>query len=628
MTQPEVYKVIGAPGTGKTTRVVGNPELEDHQSLIQQNLEEYPLQDQAIVTYTRAGVEEAQDRLYKMHDYTKKTIKDRVLTIHSYCYHALGVDQDQVVNWWNKQNFCDMMDLEYGNSDDDGDIMSNDADEGHSFYQIYGWLKSNMKNIDEWQDCPAPFDSNRDFEKIAREWEDYKNRGGQESGVNQLIEFSDMIEGVVLRGQGMLHESGIPKIFGDNPEDPMETFIQANQTGRVDAQEWRGRGPFMDTKILYVDEVQDLTPLQWAWYLMQKLVCEKVYIGGDDDQTIYGWAGANPNFMLDEEGDFEVLDKTYRIPAKVWNTCDGVIQQVDKRQEKEVEPHGDGGEVVTLTNPSPERIIQHAKEGEVMILFRANYMINSFTDILHEYGIPYRNMSTFDKWGDDLVTLRDALGKIKRGEDKLTGDEAQTLIDYGEKDCGYCRGDGCSHCDYDGSVSMVDEDAGFTASEAAIGSLGGIDIERIEEIFNLDSNYTDHPVDPQKYINSNAELDYYEKEALRGCIEKGNYDLEPDRVRIGTIHSSKGKEAETVILALDTTDQIRSGMLEDTREYPDKVISDAERRVYYVGMTRASEKLVLAEQVVAESTLRLENLLESPPDGESKWEVQDTLTNT
>ena len=47
---PEVYKVVGAPGTGKTTRVVGNKEIDNHTSLVQENMDEYDIDDQLIVT--------------------------------------------------------------------------------------------------------------------------------------------------------------------------------------------------------------------------------------------------------------------------------------------------------------------------------------------------------------------------------------------------------------------------------------------------------------------------------------------------------------------------------------------------------------------------------------------------
>lgn len=615
---PVVYKVIGPPGSGKTTRVVGNPDLPDVTSLVMENLEEYPLEEQMIVTYTNAGVDEAADRLERILDSPRYRIDERVLTIHAHCYRALGINKDQVVRWWHERNFCQDNDMVYGNSSDDGDIMSQDQDEGHAFFDIYNWLKSNWKGITEWQDCPAEFPSEKDFVEMADKWEAYKDQ-------EDLIEFSDMIEQTVIKGQILLHDAGHPNIFGDQPTDPMETFEKTRDLDRFDQEKWRGRGPFVDTRVLYVDEVQDLTPLQWRWYLMQKLVCEKVYIGGDDDQTIYGWAGANPNFMLDEEGDFEVLPKTYRIPSNIWEACDGVIQQVDKRQPKTVVPHGEGGTVETLRSPSPRQLMQYLEEGECFVLFRARYMIDEFREQLHAYGIPYRNQTTFDTWSDDVELIRDGLSKLEAGEDKLTSQEVEALVEHAYRECPNCNGDGCHNCAGEGEESFMSDDNGFDKTEQALGNLGGIRAERVREIFDLTHRYNKRGnLNARNYLNQTSKLNYYEKEAIRGNITRGNEHMKPERVRIGTIHSAKGKEAETVVLALDSTQRILENMLQDTKNREDKVINDAERRVYYVGMSRASETLVLAQGIFdAQNTIRLKDLLADYEDLDDRWAVGD-----
>jgi len=605
--QPEVYKVIGAPGTGKTTRVVGNPEIENHTSLVQQNLNEYPWEDQMIVTYTKAGTLEAAERLSKILDAPKYKIDDRVRTIHSVCYHLLDVDQDQVVQWWDKKNFCKQYDLGFGNDDEADDLMADDAEEGNLFFDIYGWLQSNRKSKEQYKQCPSEWDGEWEYEFLHERWEEWKSDRNK-------IGFGDMIERVVSKGRSQLENLGWGVLFPDEGTTDTEMFKSARDDPQRDPAVIRGKGAFVDTRVLYVDEVQDLTPLQWDWYLLQKLVCEKVYIGGDDDQTIYGWAGANPDFMLGEEGDFEVLDKTYRIPAEVWETCDGVIRQVDERQEKNVTPHGDGGEVVTLQRPSARQVIEHAQDGSVFILFRARYMIDEFTKKLHSYGIPYENMSTFETWSNDVVTLRNALAKVEEYHDrsndktpKLTGDELQVLKDYADDD-------------------MLTSKSLDDPTEQVFQNFGGVSVEKVDEMFNLPSAYSSRNLTAEKYIQSTEEVNYYQGQAILGNIKEGNTDMVPERVKIGTIHSSKGKEAETVILALDSTTTILDNMYEDVMNDPSKVISDAERRVYYVGMTRASQKLVLCEGILdANTTLHLDDLLDDYSATE-EWQ-QNQLTS-
>lgn len=613
--EPEVHKVIGAPGTGKTTRVVGNPELE-LDGLFMENIEEYSLDEQMLVTYTNAGVDEAADRLEtllnRMADRSnylanqiysggrsnrvpRNKIDARVTTIHSQCYGLLndhpnfnGLDRKQVVDHWNKKKFCDAHDLEYGwDDDDEGDIMSADKAAGNALFDLYGWLQSNRKDHSDWEDCPADWSGQTSPERYLNAWEDWKDE-------RNLVGFGDMIEEVVKLGYEQLQNLGWGVLFPDEDTTTMEMFVEARRDPNRDADKIRGKGAFIDTKVLYVDEVQDLTKLQWEWYLLQKLVCEKVYIGGDDDQTIYGWAGANPDFMLNEEGSFEVLETTYRIPREIWDTCNNVIHEVDHRQEKEVTPDGEGGEVVTLERPSPGQVVSHAQEGETMILFRARYHIDEFREDLHEKGIPYDNMSTHETWDEQTVTVRDALAKIKNERGSIRGDEFQTLKDVATQ-------------------SMLSNDSDFSETERVMSNFGsGVPIEKVKNSFDLSTRYTNSRFTPEKFLDQadDDEINYYQKEAVKGNLENGNEDMDPERVRIGTIHSAKGKEAETVILGLDSTGTILENMEEDTMGQPGKRISDAERRVYYVGMTRASETLVLSEGTIDPSnTIKIGHLL-------------------
>jgi len=602
---PIVHRVIGAPGTGKTTRVVGNPELGIN-GLFIENGDDYSLDEQMLVTYTNAGVDEAKERLSKMLDAPKYKIDERVTTIHSQCYSLLnddprfpGLERKQVVDHYNKRNFCKKHGLEFGYDDDEDDIMGADMDEGNALFRIYSWLQNNLKDLSQWEECPADWTWDKDPEWLMERWEEYKEENG-------LVGFGDMIEGVLALGFKDLKNKGLGLLFADDDTTYKEMFEAARTDPERNPDELRGSGVFIDTKVLYVDEVQDLTTLQHRWYLLQKLVAEKVYIGGDDDQTIYGWSGANPKYMLDEEGEMEVLETTYRIPQEIWEVCDGVIQQVDKRQQKKVEPNGKGGEVITKRIPSSNWLTGMLKEGEWMVLFRARYQINEFcNEVLSEYGIPYRNMSTFDIWEDDIVKLRDALGKIDNGASSIKGDELQVMMDYAEDD-------------------MLLHDSGVTNKEKVMGQFGGISRERLKEIFQLTDGYTEMSLTAKNYLSQTEELNYYEEKAILNNIKSNNTDMQPDRIRIGTIHSAKGKEAPNVLLATDSTMTILENMNEDLDDAhagtEDGDITDAERRVYYVGMTRASERLVLAQGVVNREEVIDINCLLSGDHKADTWE--------
>lgn len=562
---PEVVKIFGPPGTGKTTTLIGLPE-EDVTGLVIQNLDKYSLEDQLICTYTKAATEEAIERLYKFTDEYKYVLEDRIRTIHSHCFQTLDLNRSQVVQWSDKSNFCNMYDLKFEFDDDQDDLMSADLSEGNALFRIYEWLVNNRMEFEDWEKCPANWDSERDIIQLFGYWEDYKED-------KDLIQFCDMIEEVVKLGRTQLENLGWGILFADDSVPDREMFEMARKDLQRQPDVIRGEGAFADTRILYVDEAQDLTRLQFDWYLLQKLVADEVYLAGDPNQTIYGWSGADPRFMLDEEGETNILDKTYRLPSKIWNLSDQVIQQCeDKADTGGVEPRAEGGNIEIYEMPSGKELIEHiVGNHSVFILFRARYMINEFNnEILHPLGIPYDNMSTFDTWDKDTVALRDALGKLANNK-KLSGEDINNLKIF-----------------YDGDV-----DFDLNRTQNIMDSLGGLASEKIKEKFQLHSG---NPV--REYLDKvSDDINYYQRQAILGNIRKNNVNMYPERVKIGTIHSAKGREADTVILATDSTKRILSNMSEDT-EGTDKIISDAERRVYYVGMTRAKEELVLAEGII------------------------------
>jgi len=88
----------------------------------------------------------------------------------------------------------------------------------------------------------------------------------------------------------------------------------------------RGRAPKLD--VMFVDEAQDLSPLQWA--VVRKLCdhADKIYIAGDDDQAIYRWAGADVDYLISNSKNAIVLKQSYRIPKSIhflrtlyWASC-------------------------------------------------------------------------------------------------------------------------------------------------------------------------------------------------------------------------------------------------------------------------------------------------------------------
>lgn len=277
-----VTKVIGAPGTGKTTTMVGNPELE-MDGLFVQNSEEYSFDEQMLVTYTNAGVDEAASRLATLLDMRKDRIDDRVMTIHGFCYRNEDVNWPQVVKWQDEKSFCEGVGLEYGNDDDDGDIMTSEGESGNKLLQIYRWLQSNRMEIADADECPIDWDVPRDLKDLLRQWTMYKHE-------NDLIGYGDMIQNVVEKNINFLREGDVGDPSIEDDREYLHSCIEDDDLNpTLIDNAIRGEHGFVDAKVLYVDECQDLDKLQWDWYLCQKLAVEKVYLGGDDDQCLPPW---------------------------------------------------------------------------------------------------------------------------------------------------------------------------------------------------------------------------------------------------------------------------------------------------------------------------------------------------
>lgn len=587
----QVKKVIGGPGTGKTTAVVGNPELEID-GLFVEHMEDYSLSEQLLVTFTKAGVDEAATRLKKMLGIPKKDLKNHIRTIHSHAYQKMGVSQDQMVSWRNKKTWCENNNLKFEYEDGgDDDLMGSDDDaDGNALFQINDWLNAHRLGPEDHAKCPAEWSGRQDVEELLTSWNRFKEEYDK-------LEFDDMIEGVVKECVSVMREGGYGDTSIDNDREYLET---CRWDENLSPEAVRNHPMFVDSKVLYVDECQDLTYLQWDWYLCQKLATEKVFLGGDDDQAIYGWAGADPDQLLGEEGDVEVLEKTYRIPQSVWNACQSCIEQVDSRQAKEIEPVDSEGEFIALSNPYIGQVTEHITESDdVLILFRAKFHIDDFRDDLHEQGIPYKNMSTFNTWDATTTKMRGILAQVW-DEETIDAEDVKKLLDVADD-------------------KMIDSDqpgmAKYLVDEPEY------EFDGVRELFNTYTNDAHQFclwfLDRCGQRGADSDLNWYRTSAIEGNLRHGLTDRDPSEVRIGTIHSAKGKEADTVILGTDSTGAILRNMEDGVEESQQpafrmsgEVISDAERRVMYVGMSRAERKLVMAEGLVTrETTLKINALV-------------------
>lgn len=148
----------------------------------------------------------------------------------------------------------------------------------------------------------------------------------------------------------------------------LEQFVKNNTTISFD--------------VLFIDEAQDLSPLQWQMVRTLWSKAEKTYIAGDDDQAIFKWAGADVDHFiaLREEVDFiDTLDQSYRIPGgPIHELSQNIINRVDNRYEKPYMPRQEQGDLTHYSDVTQVDMSQ----GEWLVLSSANHFLDSIKRIL------------------------------------------------------------------------------------------------------------------------------------------------------------------------------------------------------------------------------------------------------
>jgi hypothetical protein len=155
--------------------------------------------------------------------------------------------------------------------------------------------------------------------------------------------------------------------------------------------------------VVVADEAQDLNRMLLSLVRQWGENSEYLVLAGDDDQTIYGWAGASPEAILDPDipEDHKIfLQQSERLPRSVHAVAEQLIHQVSRRQPKSYFPRPEDGEVHRLVRGgyrSPEYGIlkaaeHHLSQGKsVMFLASCAYMLTPITTVLRREGIPFHN---------------------------------------------------------------------------------------------------------------------------------------------------------------------------------------------------------------------------------------------
>lgn len=484
--------ILGPPGTGKTTNLLG---------IVDEELAKQTPPDRiGYVSFTKRAAEEAVSRACQQF-----TIKPADLpyfrTLHALCFRQLSLRRGEVLEGDRLDDFAVFAGIRLtGKFSEDGTLTGFTPGD-RALHMV------NLARIRR-MDLRAQFDIDDDeliwseVDRVARSYAAFKKE-------RALLDYTDMLE----------------------------EFVRSSINVKLE--------------VLLVDEAQDLSSIQWAVVDALAKGCRRVVIAGDDDQAIYRWAGADVDHLIDMRGDVRVLGQSHRVPRSVQTVAGGIIGSVLHRREKAWAARDEDGAVLRALDFRRADV----DEGEVMVLARNTYLLNDVRATLRREGIIY------EQYGHPSIKPA-TLGAITAWEQLRAGGtvaaaEARAVYELMSSGRGVARG-------YK-TLTQLGDDEQVTITD--LRQRGGLLVSGIwhEALDRLPP----------------ANMSYLLAARKRGEKLKGR-----PRVRLSTIHGSKGGEADHVVLLRDMAPRTYNEM---------KRLPDDERRVWYVAVTRARKRLTVVD---------------------------------
>jgi len=487
-----IKKVLGPPGTGKTMTLLN----EVNNCLVKG----IPLNRIGYFAFTRKAAAEARNRFLNLHKNYLKTDVRFFQTLHSLAFHTLGMSEENVMQPVHYEQIGKELSIKVNYFKDVEETGYLNCD--NEYFKIIN--KARIKNIS----IEDEFNTNEwskevDFEVLNHIYENFLNY----KKAYNLYDYTDMI-----------------------------TQFVSN----------KDKCPSFD--VVFIDEAQDLSPVQWKMFDILNEKSKDIFIAGDDDQAIFAWAGADVNRFINQPAIEEVLQQSERIPQAVQEVSNIILDRIQgNRKEKKYYPKKDKegnvvqGKVESIFNFDSLDIT----DGKWLILTRTVYRALEISKQLKESNLYFKNMYG-KSFNNKLYKSVLKWTSLTEGNEISVAD-CKDIYEYLE--------DSYDEEKFDYKLTVKIEDIGFTK-----------DVKWYDAFVNIDLN---------------------EELYIRSMLSNGEKLSEEPRIEISTIHAAKGGECKNVVLVLDNARKIR----EATADNVDK--QDEEHRVWYVGVTRSMENLYL-----------------------------------
>lgn len=389
-------------------------------------------------------------------------------------------------------------------------------------------------------------------------------------------------------------------------------------------------------RYIHVDEFQDTNLIQYALVRMLASVHGNVFVVGDEDQCIYSWRGANFQNIFNFKKDFlgaQVfkLQRNYRSSPEIINVANNVIKNNTTRLNKNMWTNKPSGQKPSLFNAYDERdealyvaknIQKLINEGynydEMAVLMRINALSRSFEEAFLSYNIPHRIYGGFKFY--ERVEIRNVIGYLRLFTNPKDDVSFSRIINFPKRGIG--DGTIAKLAEIDLSKSLLENclsgrlqenNAMAKKFEPFINGYqrvenwqGGKLSEFVEEVikaFGIRGAYNpkeeedvNRLLNIEQFVSSVKEYEALNPEAtLNDYLENITLSSENDEigqggaVTIATVHAVKGLEFKVVFVV-----GLEEGVFPISRSFNSTSDLEEERRLMYVALTRAEERLYLS----------------------------------
>ena len=590
-TQGAVMVIAGA-GSGKT-RVLTNriAYLIAEKNVLESNI--------LAITFTNKAAKEMKERVYSLVGETSKYIW--INTFHSMCVRILrqhidllGYNKNFTILDTSEQKIIIKNIVKELN-------LSEDSYQPNNILKIISNSKNSMISVNKMK-AQARFGFMKNVAEIYEYYQKYLKK-------NSVLDFDDlMLKTIVL--------------FEKHPE---VLAIYQNKF-----------------EYIHVDEYQDTNVIQYKLIKILSEVHKNICIVGDDDQSIYSWRGACSDNIINFEKDYEdveviFLDQNYRSNSTILDAANAVIKNNTDRKDKALWSENKGGDKITVyaaTNDKDEtddiakKILDLKAQGvdykDIAILYRANYLSRSMENSCMAFGIPYKLIGSLKFLQrqeirdllaymnvivnrNDEFSLRRIINVPKRG----IGASSMAKIDNYAEQYGLSLFEALKNIDMIGVskkiitnihlltqlIEKYSQTEQYSIEDLIVGiykdsgyesmlkeSADAYAESRIENISELVSS-------AKQFSSMNDNLiDFISEMSLTSDADDENED---DSVVLSTVHAAKGLEYRVVFI-MGLEENLFPSIRDAESSEDERNKMEEERRLAYVAITRAKEKLFMS----------------------------------